>query len=44
MTQMHPNGQWEGELKGKKGFFPFTHVTLIDPNNPNGEDGDIERT
>ncbi|XP_064601469.1 adapter molecule Crk-like [Liolophura sinensis] len=44
VTQMHPNGQWEGELKGKKGFFPFTHVTLIDPNNPNGEDGDIERT
>ncbi|XP_052869180.1 adapter molecule Crk isoform X2 [Anopheles cruzii] len=24
------NGQWEGELKGKIGHFPFTHVEFID--------------
>ncbi|XP_066258943.1 adapter molecule Crk [Euwallacea similis] len=24
------NGQWEGELNGKTGFFPFTHVEFLD--------------
>uniref|UniRef100_A0A1Q3EZ01 Putative crk family adapter n=1 Tax=Culex tarsalis TaxID=7177 RepID=A0A1Q3EZ01_CULTA len=24
------NGQWEGELRGKVGHFPFTHVEFID--------------
>lgn len=41
VTQMHPNGQWEGELRGKKGYFPFTHVKLIDPNNPDGDTADL---
>jgi hypothetical protein len=27
---MSPNGQWEGELGGKMGHFPFTHVEFID--------------
>lgn len=27
---MNINGQWEGELKGKTGHFPFTHVEFID--------------
>ena len=24
------SGQWEGDLKGKHGHFPFTHVSFID--------------
>lgn len=27
---MNINGQWEGELKGKVGHFPFTHVEFIE--------------
>ena len=27
---MSINGQWEGELNGKVGHFPFTHVEFID--------------
>ena len=27
---MSINGQWEGELRGKVGHFPFTHVEFID--------------
>lgn len=30
VTKMNINGQWEGELKGKVGHFPFTHVEFID--------------
>lgn len=30
VTKTNINGQWEGELKGKKGHFPFTHVEFID--------------
>ncbi|KAI9584162.1 adapter molecule Crk [Glossina fuscipes] len=30
VTKMNINGQWEGELKGKKGHFPFTHVEFVD--------------
>ncbi|KAF6216477.1 hypothetical protein GE061_000819 [Apolygus lucorum] len=30
VTKMNINGQWEGELKGKTGHFPFTHVEFID--------------
>ncbi len=30
VTQMSINGQWEGELHGKVGHFPFTHVEFID--------------
>ncbi|XP_055690438.1 adapter molecule Crk [Lutzomyia longipalpis] len=30
VTKMNINGQWEGELRGKVGHFPFTHVEFID--------------
>merc|ERR1712228_1051080 len=30
VTKMSINGQWEGELNGKVGHFPFTHVEFID--------------
>uniref|UniRef100_A0A0K8TKN9 Putative crk family adapter n=1 Tax=Tabanus bromius TaxID=304241 RepID=A0A0K8TKN9_TABBR len=33
VTKTNINGQWEGELKGKKGHFPFTHVEFIDMDN-----------
>lgn len=31
VTQTNINGQWEGELNGKVGHFPFTHVDFIEP-------------
>ncbi|XP_022914734.1 adapter molecule Crk [Onthophagus taurus] len=30
VTKISINGQWEGELKGRVGHFPFTHVEFID--------------
>lgn len=33
VTKTNINGQWEGELKGRKGHFPFTHVEFIDDND-----------
>ncbi|XP_033752231.1 adapter molecule Crk-like isoform X1 [Pecten maximus] len=30
VTKMNKNGQWEGEIQGRKGIFPFTHVKFID--------------
>lgn len=30
VTKTNINGQWEGELKGKIGHFPFTHVEFIE--------------
>ncbi|XP_013781887.1 adapter molecule Crk-like [Limulus polyphemus] len=33
VTKMNINGQWEGELRGKTGHFPFTHVEFIDSEN-----------
>lgn len=30
VTKTNINGQWEGELKGKTGHFPFTHVEFLD--------------
>lgn len=30
VTKMNINGQWEGELNGKVGHFPFTHVEFIE--------------
>ncbi|KAG7174529.1 Adapter molecule Crk-like [Homarus americanus] len=38
VTKMNINGQWEGELNGKVGHFPFTHVEFIDSEN--SVDGD----
>ena len=30
VTKTNMNGNWEGELNGKKGHFPFTHVEFIE--------------
>ncbi|XP_014222866.1 adapter molecule Crk [Trichogramma pretiosum] len=30
VTKTNINGQWEGELHGKVGHFPFTHVEFVD--------------
>ncbi|CAB4022703.1 crk, partial [Paramuricea clavata] len=32
VTKQNDNGIWEGELHGKTGEFPMSHVSLIDPN------------
>lgn len=37
VTKMNINGQWEGELNGRIGHFPFTHVEFVD--NENNDDG-----
>ncbi|XP_067143758.1 adapter molecule Crk-like [Centruroides vittatus] len=34
VTKTNINGQWEGELWGRVGHFPFTHVEFIDSDNP----------
>lgn len=36
VTKTNINGQWEGELHGKIGHFPFTHVEFVD--NETGDD------
>lgn len=33
VTKTNINGQWEGELRGKTGHFPFTHVEFIEQDN-----------
>ncbi|KAJ8885491.1 hypothetical protein PR048_011689 [Dryococelus australis] len=38
VTKMNINGQWEGELNGKVGHFPFTHVEFVDAENNTGSD------
>lgn len=35
VTKTNINGQWEGEHKGKKGHFPFTHVEFIEETDFN---------
>uniref|UniRef100_A0A0K8U2F3 Adapter molecule Crk n=1 Tax=Bactrocera latifrons TaxID=174628 RepID=A0A0K8U2F3_BACLA len=44
VTKTNINGQWEGELNGKKGHFPFTHVEFIDDCDPihNAEDATLK--
>lgn len=37
VTKINMNGQWEGECKGKRGHFPFTHVKLLDQHNAEDE-------
>lgn len=37
VTKINVNGQWEGECKGKKGHFPFTHVRLLDQQHQDDE-------
>ncbi|XP_030625289.1 crk-like protein [Chanos chanos] len=34
VTRMNISGQWEGEVNGRRGLFPFTHVKIMDPQNP----------
>lgn len=43
VTKTNINGQWEGELNGKTGHFPFTHVEFIPTNESNGN-GDVHST
>lgn len=33
VTAMHLTGQWEGQLNGASGFFPFTHIKFIDEDD-----------
>ncbi|ERL85239.1 hypothetical protein D910_02660 [Dendroctonus ponderosae] len=33
VTKTNINGQWEGELNGKVGYFPFTHVEFLDDDS-----------
>ncbi|XP_074095112.1 crk proto-oncogene, adaptor protein isoform X2 [Cotesia typhae] len=40
VTKTNINGQWEGELHGKTGHFPFTHVEFVE-NEPNEENKDV---
>lgn len=37
VTKINVNGQWEGECKGKRGHFPFTHVRLMEQQHPDGD-------
>ncbi|KAJ3589522.1 hypothetical protein NHX12_010367 [Muraenolepis orangiensis] len=37
VTKINVNGQWEGECKGKRGHFPFTHVRLVEQQHPDDE-------
>lgn len=39
VTKMNSNGQWEGEINGRKGIFPFTHVKLDVDTTDNNIDG-----
>lgn len=39
VTKMSINGQWEGELNGKVGHFPFTHVEFIDSSESGMDEG-----
>uniref|UniRef100_A0A1B6D8E3 Adapter molecule Crk n=1 Tax=Clastoptera arizonana TaxID=38151 RepID=A0A1B6D8E3_9HEMI len=36
VTKMNINGQWDGELNGKVGHFPFTHVEFVDNDTNEG--------
>ncbi|XP_028458105.1 crk-like protein [Etheostoma spectabile] len=38
VLRMNISGQWEGEVNGRRGLFPFTHVKIIDPQNPDESD------
>ncbi|CAG0913478.1 unnamed protein product [Notodromas monacha] len=36
VTKMNMTGSWEGEIDGRKGYFPFNHVELLDDPSPDG--------
>lgn len=42
VTKMNINGQWEGELKGKVGHFPFPFVEFIDQIEGAGDLNDLD--
>ncbi|XP_041863702.1 adapter molecule crk-like [Melanotaenia boesemani] len=37
VTKINMNGQWEGECKGKRGHFPFTHIRLLEQQHADEE-------
>jgi proto-oncogene C-crk len=37
VTKMNISGQWEGELRGKIGFFPFTHIEFLSNDDDDDE-------
>ncbi|XP_065844613.1 crk-like protein [Oscarella lobularis] len=37
VINQNENGLWEGELNGKRGYFPFTHVELLDGDFSDGK-------
>ncbi|XP_064537597.1 adapter molecule Crk [Drosophila montana] len=41
VTKTNINGQWEGELNGRKGHFPFTHVEFVDDCDASNNCADI---
>jgi proto-oncogene C-crk len=43
VTKMNINGQWEGELRSKIGFFPFTHIEFLsnDDDEEQGFNGNL---
>lgn len=41
VTKTNINGQWEGELNGRKGHFPFTHVEFVDDSELSNNCADI---
>lgn len=41
VTKTNINGQWEGELQGKVGHFPFTHVEFVDNETNEQESQEI---
>ncbi|XP_077288297.1 crk proto-oncogene, adaptor protein [Arctopsyche grandis] len=41
VTKTNINGQWEGELNGKRGHFPFTHVEFLDEPVPLNQVSDV---
>ncbi|KAJ3606078.1 hypothetical protein NHX12_028121 [Muraenolepis orangiensis] len=38
VMRMNISGQWDGEVNGRRGLFPFTHVKIMDPQNPDESD------
>eukprot|EP00118_Oscarella_pearsei_P025897 m.308991 g.308991 ORF g.308991 m.308991 type:complete len:188 (+) comp45235_c0_seq1:1-564(+) len=36
VIKQNENGLWEGELNGRRGYFPFTHVELLEGNFSDG--------
>ena len=39
VTRANMNGQWEGEVNGRSGHFPFTHVSFISDDEGDDDEG-----